>query len=464
LAISISLENFRRRAGAHCKYHSRNYTAANGRRKDYLGWLHPGRQLLFFDRRRELAFVCRMKWFAAFLGIYIFSTAAMAQPFERSFSFDSGYFRKRNSDRAWENFGREWVDINAYALEQLNANERWGFSREGEFLLGSALGLYTMNVYKVSHHEFGHGSRLEALGYRTKYRSGTTGSTTRSAWQFFGRRFLDPFNDAYAVYSTSDREFTSPVRRFVNADGTLTNDGKILITTGGLNNSMAFAGSLGDRMRERGAAHYSEWLPYTMARLDATFYGRGSGDLSDLETYYSNKGVSISKTDMRVANLVGFALSASTWSYLLGTGEYATGGDPWVQGISYNDFALPDVENYLTTHGMSWKLSSGYRWDAHTYFPFAAEAVLTGAGQQEYSLGVRQQNWLWDDSSVNADLRLGSGVGLGLGFSQRLSEQWSLSLGWDHFNGRNLRGERNAVSFEDGESSDEIWARFSFIF
>ena len=388
----------------------------------------------------------------------------MAQPFERSFSFDSGYFRKRNSDRAWENFGREWVDINAYAVEQLNANERWGFSREGEFLLGSALGLYTMNVYKVSHHEFGHGSRLEALGYRTKYRSGTTGSTTRSAWQFFGRRFLDPFNDAYAVYSTSDREFTSPVRRFVNADGTLTNDGKILITTGGLNNSMAFAGSLGDRMRERGAAHYSEWLPYTMARLDATFYGRGSGDLSDLETYYSNKGVSISKTDMRVANLVGFALSASTWSYLLGTGEYATGGDPWVQGISYNDFALPDVENYLTTHGMSWKLSSGYRWDAHTYFPFAAEAVLTGAGQQEYSLGVRQQNWLWDDSSVNADLRLGSGVGLGLGFSQRLSEQWSLSLGWDHFNGRNLRGERNAVSFEDGESSDEIWARFSFIF
>jgi len=388
----------------------------------------------------------------------------MAQPFERSFSFDSGYFRERNSDRAWENFGREWVDLNAYALEQLNPNERWGFSREGEFLLGSALGLYTMNVYKVSHHEFGHGTRLEALGYRTKYRSGTTGSTTRSPWQFFGRRFLDPFNDAYAIYSTSDREFTSPVRRFVNADGTLTNDGKILITTGGLNNSMAFAGSLGDRMRERGAAHYSEWLPYTMARLDATFYSRGSGDLSDLETYYSNKGVSISKTDMRVANLVGFALSASTWSYLLGTGEYATGGEPWVQGISYNDFALPDVENYLTTHGMSWKLSSGYRWDAHTYFPFAAEAVLTGAGQQEYSLGVRQQNWLWDDSSVNADLRLGSGVGLGLGFSQRLSEQWSLSLGWDHFNGRNLHGERNAVSFEDGESSDEIWARFSFIF
>lgn len=388
----------------------------------------------------------------------------MAQPFERSFSFDSGYFRERNSDRAWENFGREWVDLNAYALEQLNPNERWGFSREGEFLLGSALGLYTMNVYKVSHHEFGHGTRLEALGYRTKYRSGTTGSTTRAPWQFFGRRFLDPFNDAYAVYSTSDREFTSPVRRFVNADGTLTNDGKILITTGGLNNSMAFAGSLGDRMRERGAAHYSEWLPYTMARLDATFYSRGSGDLSDLETYYSNKGVSISKTDMRVANLVGFALSASTWSYLLGTGEYATGGEPWVQGISYNDFALPDVENYLTTHGMSWKLSSGYRWDAHTYFPFAAEAVLTGAGQQEYSLGVRQQNWLWDDSSVNADLRLGSGVGLGLGFSQRLSEQWSLSLGWDHFNGRNLHGERNAVSFEDGESSDEIWARFSFIF
>ena len=388
----------------------------------------------------------------------------MAQPFERSFSFDSGYFRERNSDRAWENFGREWVDLNAYALEQLNANEHWGFSREGGFLLGSALGLYTMNVYKVSHHEFGHGTRLEALGYRTKYRSGTTGSTTRAPWQFFGRRFLDPFNDAYAIYSTSDREFTSPVRRFVNADGTLTNDGKILITTGGLNNSMAFAGSLGDRMRERGAAHYSEWLPYTMARLDATFYSRGSGDLSDLETYYSNKGVSISKTDMRVANLVGFALSASTWSYLLGTGEYATGGEPWVQGISYNDFALPDVENYLTTHGMSWKLSSGYRWDAHTYFPFAAEAVLTGAGQQEYSLGVRQQNWLWDDSSVNADLRLGSGVGLGLGFSQRLSEQWSLSLGWDHFNGRNLHGERNAVSFEDGESSDEIWARFSFIF
>ena len=388
----------------------------------------------------------------------------MAQPFERSFSFDSGYFRERNSDRAWENFGREWVDLNAYALEQLNAGERWGFSREGEFLLGSTLGLYTMNVYKVSHHEFGHGTRLEALGYRTKYRSGATGSTTRSPWQFFGRRFLDPFNDAYAVYSTSDREFTSPVRRFVNSDGTLTNDGKILITTGGLNNSMAFAGSLGDRLRERGAAHYGEWLPYTMARLDATFYGRGSGDLSDLETYYGNKGVSISKTDMRAANLVGFALSASTWSYLLGAADYAEGGDAWVKSYSYNGFALPDVENYLTTRGMSWKLSSGYRWDANTYFPFAAEAVLTGVGQQEVTMGVRHRNGLWDDSSVDASLRLGRGVGLGLGFTQRISEQWSLSVGWDHFNGRNLHGERNAVSFEDGENSDEIWARLSFIF
>ena len=405
-----------------------------------------------------------MKWWAAFLGIYLFSTAAWAQPFERSFSFDSGYFRERNSDRAWENFGRERVELNAYALEQLNASERWGVSREGEFLLGSGLGLYTMNVYKVSHHEFGHGTRLEALGYRTKYRSGSTGSTSRSAWQFFGRRFLDPFNDAYAIYSTSDRKFTSPVRRFVNADGTLTNDGKILITTGGLNNSMAFAGSLGERLRERSAAHYSEWLPYTMARLDATFYGRGSGDLSDLATYYGNKGVRVSRTDMRAANLLGYALSASTWSYLLGAADYAEGGDAWVRSHSYNSFALPDVENYLTTRGMSWKLSSGYRWDANTYFPFAAEAVLSGAGQQEYTLGARHRNGLWDDSSMNASLRFGRGLGIGLGVSQRLSEQWSLSVGWDHFNGRNLHGERNAVNFEDGENSDEIWARLSFIF
>jgi len=395
---------------------------------------------------------------------FVWATLALAQPFERTLSFDSGYFRERNSDRAWEQFGREWVDANAYALEQLNAGERWGFSREGEFMLGTALGLYTMNVYKVSHHEFGHGSRLEGLGYRTKYRSGATGSTTRSPWLFFGRRFLDPFNDAYAVYSTSDREFTSPVRRFVNADGTLTNDGKILITTGGLNNSMAFAGSLGDRLRERGAGHYSEWLPYTMAKIDATFYGRGDGDLSDLETYYSNKGVSISKTDMRAANLVSFALSASTWSYLIGAADYTQGGRPWVKSYTYNGFALPDVENYLTTRGMSWKLSSGYRWDAHTYFPFSAEAVLSGAGQQEYTLGMRHRNGLWHDSAVDASLRLGRGVGFGLGFTQRLSEQWSLTLGWDHYNGRNLHGERNAVSFEDGESSDEIWARISFIF
>ncbi len=400
-----------------------------------------------------------------FLGIgFLLATTAVAQPFERTFSFDSGYFRERNSDRAWEHFGREWVDLNAYAVDQLGLVERWGLSREGEMMLSSALGLYTMNVYKVSHHEFGHGSRLEALGYRTKYRSGATGSTTRSPWLFFGRRFFDPFNDAYAVYSTSDREFTSPVRRFVNADGTLTNDGNILITAGGLNNSMAFAGSLGDRLRERGAAHYSEWLPYSMARLDATFYGRGSGDLSDLSTYYANKGVSLSKTDLRAANVVGYVLSASTWSYLLGAADYANGGEPWVRSHTHNSFALPDVENYLTTRGMSWKLSSGYRWDANTYFPFAAEAVLTGAGRQEYTLGVRHRNGLWDDSAVDASLRLGRSVGFGLGFTQRLSEQWSITLGWDHFNGRNLHGERNAVSFEDGESSDEIWARLSFIF
>ena len=86
-----------------------------------------------------------MKLICTFLGMALFSTAAMAQPFERSFSFDSGYLRELNSDRAWEHFGREWVDLNAYALEELNAGERWGLSREGEFWFGSAVSLYTMN-------------------------------------------------------------------------------------------------------------------------------------------------------------------------------------------------------------------------------------------------------------------------------------------------------------------------------
>lgn len=396
--------------------------------------------------------------------LLVLAAAATLPAAERTLSLDSGYLRQLNSNRGLRHFGMEWTDVNSWAFDALNEAQPFGWSRDARLLLWTGFSLYTADVYNTFYHEFGHGSRLEALGYRTRYRIGSTGDLTRSPWTFFVRRFGDPFNDAYAVYSTSDREFTSPVSRFVNSDGTLTNDGQILINAGGLNNAMSFSGSLSDRLRERGG-HVGEGLPYLLGKLDATFYGTGdTGDLKDLETYYGRKGVSVSDTDLRLYNVLATAASQSTWAYLLGLRDYVANGDTRVEAMTYRGFALPDVENYLNTRGVSWKVSSGYRLDDDTYFPFAIDFITRGAGAQDYNLGVRRRDFLLPNSEAGLDFILGSGLGVSTFYSKKLYGNLSLTVGWDHFNGRNLHGERNAVSFKRGETSDEIWARLSLSF
>lgn len=382
---------------------------------------------------------------------------------DRFLSLDTGYRREANSNRAWENFGSEWADGHAWLYDTLHTNKFLDLNPQGELLAYSLFSLYTMDTYGVAFHEFGHGTRLESLGYRTRYRIGSDGDTTRSPWLFFLRRFAAPFDDAYAVYSTSDRAYTSPVRKFVNADGTLTNDGDILVSSGGVNNSMRFAGTLSDRLRQEGG-HWSEGIPYLLSKLDAAFYSLDGGDLEDLDRAYALKGVRVSETDMRLANVASFLLSQSTYAYLVGAQNFAENSDPRVKAFAWNGLALPDVENYLTTHGLSWKISSGYRLDETTYLPFAVEAVSHGKGEQEYTFGVRKKNWLMPDSVLDATVTAGSSLEFGAAYTQKLHKCFAVAVGWDHFNGRNLHGERNAVSYKRGFSSDEVWARISFVY
>ncbi len=382
---------------------------------------------------------------------------------DRFLSLDTGYRREANSNRAWENFGSEWVDGHAWLYDTLHTNKFLNLNPQGELLAYSLFSLYTMDTYAVAFHEFGHGTRLESLGYRTRYRSGSDGDTTRSPWLFFLHRFAARFDDAYAIYSTSDRAYTSPVRKFVNADGTLTNDGDILVNSGGMNNSMRFAGALSDRLRQEGG-HWSESIPYFISKLDAAFYPRDVGDLHNLDSFYALKGVRVSETDMRLASVASFLLSQSTYAYLVGAQSFVENGDPRMKAFAWNNLALPDVENYLTTRGLSWKISSGYRFDETIYLPFAIEAVSHGKAKQEYTLGVRKKNWLMSDSVLDATVTAGSGLEFGVAYTQKFYKRFAVAVGWDHFNGRNLHGERNAVSYKSGFNSDEVWARLSFVY
>jgi len=219
-----------------------------------------------------------------FLSLVMPATTSVAR--EKTISLDTGYIPEMNSNRGFRHFGLEWVDLNATFLGMANESLPLDFIPHGEVIFNSLFTFYTMNVYGVTFHEYGHGTRLEALGYRTKYRSGETGSTTDSPWVFFSRRFADAFNNAYAVYDVHDREFLAENRTYVNADGTLTNDGNILITSGGFNNSMSFAGKLSERLRSDGGVHPTELIAYSLAKLDAFYYSDSiDGDLKKLEGY-----------------------------------------------------------------------------------------------------------------------------------------------------------------------------------
>ena len=398
-----------------------------------------------------------MKFFFLF---FLFIAGAQAS----SLTLDSRYFPygdQQQDMRGIPQFGYEVTGLRGKVLEHLTRKTLLGDSALERSLLffGSEIvGGYLMDLsFITSYHEFGHASRVAALGY---------GYSFDGNKKDFFSYYLFKFGSNGGVTYTEKRNF-KVASRFVRGT-TFTDLGRILVSSGGLNAGTAYAGYLGQKAKDEGA-HVSHFFSYTYAKLNPALYPEKShgvrfGDVANILSYYRRLGVGdFESGDLKNMSYVSYVLSSSTWEYLRAVGNYIRSGEMKTKP-EQRKWALPDFESYVTSKGLSMKMISSFT--AHESFsvPFGIEHVFRGKHVTEYSLGASYFLDKEKEKRLTSSLVAGLALGWKLDYELNSGDNTVLNLGFNLDQLNSLDGERNIISLRKGEVAISPYLKWSAFF
>jgi hypothetical protein len=383
-----------------------------------------------------------------------FARAAAAGAPERTLSFDSGYLKPMNSNKAVSGFVFELGELASYGtLERPALKDR--DDAAGAALRTGALFLYYgfyHTVGGVSFHEFGHGSRALASGALfARYFGdglGTSGDYFSYAGDLAvhpGRWWLGEKDTVYSDLNAAGRYWG--VR--LNAAGNRLVDDRygFIATAGGVNNEMFLADRLEERMfYDDGFGSVAFFPVYLAGKVAALTYGAGTN--SDMGRIFSNPAYEdrgIRKGDANLADAAALLLSADTYAYLKGAYEYAARGRTAVRTPSVRGFALPGVNAYLQYPGVSYKIASGYAAGRRLKVRFGYEAVLKGGHQGEWDLGAATRVLgATLSAAVVADQDQPKYGSWSIAADRDVLERFNVRVAADRYDSRTLYGMRNS--------------------
>ncbi len=358
-------------------------------------------------------------------------------------------------------FGYEITALRGKGLELITKETLLGdsvFERSLLFFGSEMIGGFFMDLsFITAYHELGHGSRIAAMGFSYNFDGNKK--------DFFSY-YLSKLGSNGGVTYTRKRNFKVDSRF---ATGTsITNLGQLIFAAGGLNAGMAYAGYLGQLAKKEGA-HVSHFFSYTISKLDPAIYpeklnGVRFGDVANILNFYRRLNVGDYRSgDVKNMSYLAYALSSSTWEYLRAVGNYIGSGE--MRGKSENrKVALPDLENYITSKGLSMKILSSYTPDESISFPFAVEHVFRGKHVTEYSLGA---SYLIDQKRagrLSASLLAGLSPGGKIDYQLSPDQESVLNFGMNVDHQNSLDGERNIISLRHGEVAASPYIKWTKIF
>ncbi|MDH4121145.1 MAG: hypothetical protein OEV94_05510 [Deltaproteobacteria bacterium] len=372
--------------------------------------------------------------------------------FIRSASLDSGYMEIAN--RPMLHFGMEYHQALTLADEAVEKIPLLGTTSTGRLLwvaFGFSIWQPLNAPYQVSIHEWGHATRVHAMGY--SFTLAPLNHPTETYDGFFPY-FLAMFSHANEGGVTS---WTGTPYPGVPAD--------ILNGTpgmAGMNNQMAMSEYIEDTIYHVNG-HYTYLYPYIYGKLSAYSYVQATrgelnpspgNDVVNVMNFWQTKGYAISMGDLETANLRAVFLSGTFWSLMNAGSGHINWLDPVARPLEWGPVRIPDLEAYLTTRGLSHKIKTGLRF-GNWSFPIAYEQVYLGGYGEEYTLGARWANAFGLEDTTLAHTRIGTNA-------ETLIRWRFVTLGYNLYDGMSLHGERNAISWQRGRWSDEIWARVSY--
>ena len=346
---------------------------------------------------------------------------------QRVLSFDSRYALSTYSNDAFGRFGIEALDLAAYPAEAITLE-----GSGGNLLRGIALAVgtdFVARAYKLSYHEFGHGTRAAAAGFRPHFGFGAAPSDAEVSellasgslhGTFFGLFFGSFFRQSgYTFLPADDFLFTPPGPAELDASGW-----NLVWIAGGLNNEMLITERVEERLR-RGGGHAGMLSSWLRGKVSTIRYAGGNrtGDVESILGWYQDKGYEIERRDLHQASYVSVLLSPTTYELLYRFGRVLDGDSirfrPWAPyGVE-----LPSISFYMNAAGLSYRVTAGYqlgRWR----FPLAVERVYNGSERTEVTVGGE---WDLAHTYVGARVTVGEQLGAAVSVDRRVGDRFVVS-------------------------------------
>ena len=354
-----------------------------------------------------------------------------------SFSISSGYFSNNYANN---------IDYAQFEMDVRSATSRlalYGYDKYADrlngtfsrfaYLSGSGL-LNSSTGIRVTYHEWGHASRMVALG-GTATLSSCYDRSCPAPRDFFGYAGSQVFNfkGGYA------RNEGGVYRANASSGKAVSN----IMLGGGVNNEMQVT----DKSDEH---HFLRGSGIVFGHLDnlaIAWYGiKGpEGDIGMMAEEYRFKGVDkkITEDDLRNTNMLSL-ISGSTYTFARSVYDFSVSGKVETKPWTIGGFLVPNQYNYISSRGITRKWVSGYEWDETTKILGSYEYVVRGDSFAEPGLGVYKNFGGWD-ALVKVSGKTMDWANLETAFSMRMNKNWKLTATAYVWDSRSLLGERNSL-------------------
>ncbi|MDR2412532.1 MAG: hypothetical protein LBD66_02920 [Holosporales bacterium] len=314
-------------------------------------------------------------------------------------------FENRYDNKQIAIFGAEFLRF-GWRMERLfhldEFQERWGWR---------ALLCWFDVKFETAYHETGHGLRARAFGHQYQLvPDKSVGGAFKKEERFF-KFYVDKVLGAARATCRYDNKFTK------ESESTISPSKKYCIVfAGGINNNTYFAERICEDIYWHKDLYFMQGFSYLHNRLYLPIYAlharKKDKDPYDVALCWGSLGIPAKKKDMVSAGFLSFFLSGTTYYtfYAAGHALWGSGPDPTPPTIC--GFRVPDVFSYITSKGVSYRITSTYTILEGMDFHFGVERVMHGRTATEFHMGLRQTVAPWYSFSYGGMITFGEGVNL----------------------------------------------------
>ena len=309
-------------------------------------------------------------------------------------------------------------------------------------------------------HEFGHFSRATSLDIPVKFKGEYT-----SFFPYFFNYFTTIFSNDSNTRSYVNRygDFPDVAQDFFFSSGGLNNQtylSELVVENAYLTNShpMTFFSYL--RAKSAAAGYIYSAPGQDLDVFDAEKPEKRGNDIMFMVEEYRKLGRNIKTKDIKFASNMAVFASGSMYAYLWSIYQFQFDRSFKMKPFEIYGIRVPDTSVYFNPSGISYKVSSGYRYDQEWIFPVSFEFISKGESAYEMTLGVYKRFSELNNSSLRADFLISNQGEMG----GKIYGEWPIGnfsyigIGAQRYNTKTLYGARNIPwQMNKNTSYNEFW-------